>query len=68
MCEMIRVESSNINRVGWENNKLFVEYRTGTYQYDNVDRDTYLGLLGAKSRGKFMNENIKGFHNYTKIK
>lgn len=67
--EMIKVESSNVERIGWEDNNLFVEYKGGNlYKYENVTREIYLELLGSKSRGHYLNESIKGKYTYTKIK
>lgn len=68
MLEMIEVESSNVKSIGWLDNNLYVEYKSGTkYLYENVDKDIYLKLLGSKSRGQFMNEQIKNKYSYKKI-
>ena len=66
--EMVSVKSSNVKAVGFEDNKLFVEYPGGTYVYEGVDKALYEKLLSAVSVGHFMNEEIKGRFNYSKIK
>ena len=61
------VQSSNIISVGHDGTNLYVKYKSGTYVYENVDKSLYEGLLSSESKGKFMNENIKGRYNYKKI-
>lgn len=64
---LIKVKSSNIVAVGYENNTLYVEYRSGTYSYLNVDKSVYSRLLNAESKGKFMNSEVKTKYKYKKI-
>lgn len=63
------VESSNIISVGYDEttSNLYVKYSSGTYKYDNVKKSTYESLLTSPSKGRFMNQNIKGQYNYSKI-
>lgn len=63
------VESSNIQSVGYDNetSSLYVNYKSGTYKYDGVDKSVYESLLTSPSKGQFMNENIKGQYKYSKI-
>lgn len=61
------VNSSNIISIGYDNNSLYVNYKSGTYKYENVDRSVYESLLTSESKGRFMNENIKGKYSYSKI-
>jgi len=68
---MIKVESSNLESVGYEDsqNELYVEFKHGgTYKYLNVDKGIYDNLLIAESKGKFFDQNIKkAGYKYTKI-
>lgn len=64
--EMIKVDSSNIVSVGWNSDLLFIEYPVGIYIYKNVSKALFENLLNSKSKGKFVNENIKGRFTYTK--
>lgn len=61
------VQSSNIISVGHDGTNLYVNYKSGTYRYDNVDKSVYESLLSSESKGRFMNENIKGKYSYTRL-
>lgn len=63
------VESSNIESVGYDDttSSMYVKYKSGTYKYDGVDKSVFESLLTSTSKGKFMNENIKGQYNYTRV-
>ena len=61
------VQSSNIKRVGYENEELVVEYLSGSrYRYKKVPKIIYESLLESDSKGKFMNSKIKGQYEYLK--
>jgi hypothetical protein len=63
----VEVQSSNIKSVEWqEDNTLTVEYNSGTYKYLGVSKELYESLIKAESKGRFMNENIKGKFPYMK--
>ena len=63
------VQSSNVISIGYDNetSSLYVNYKSGTYKYDGVDKSVYESLLTSDSKGQFMNENIKGQYNYTRV-
>ena len=61
------VQSSNIISVGHDGTNLYVNYKSGTYKYENVDKTLYESLLNSESKGKFMNEHIKGKYSYSRI-
>ena len=63
------VESSNIISVGYDEmtSSMYVNYPSGTYKYDGVDKSVYESLLTSPSKGRFMNENIKGQYNYSRV-
>jgi hypothetical protein len=65
----IPVESSNILSVGYEEetSSLYVNYPSGTYKYNGVDKTVYESFLTSPSKGRFMNENIKGQYNYSRV-
>lgn len=56
---LIQVDSTNIKRAGYENNKLYVEYDTGLYEYKDVPEALFTELMNAPSKGKFINSRIK---------
>ena len=57
------VVSSNIHSVGWEDNYLFVWFKTArVYRYAGVPVTIYNELVGAPSAGKFLNSHIKPFY------
>jgi hypothetical protein len=60
---MHEVESSNVKAIGYETstNTLVVEYLSGLkYEYSNVPANVFDELLNSVSKGKYMNQNIKG--------
>ena len=63
------VVSSNISKVGYLPTKgLIVEYKSGnTYAYKDVPYEIYTKMLESESKGRFMNENIKGKYKYSKL-
>lgn len=65
----IPVESSNIISVGYDEttSSMYVNYPSGTYKYDGVDKSVYESFLTSPSKGRFMNENIKGQYNYSRV-
>lgn len=64
---LIKVKSSNVVSVGYENNTLYVQYKSGMYSYSNVDKTVYENLLKAESKGKFMNSEVKNKYSYKKL-
>ena len=67
MIDMTPVESSNVVAVGYSDNTLYVKYSSGMYKYDNVPKDVAEKLLNADSKGRFMNDYIKGSYTCTKL-
>jgi hypothetical protein len=65
--QFTEVQSSNIISIGHDGTNLYVNYKSGTYKYENVDKSVYESLLSSDSKGRFMNENIKGKYNYSRI-
>lgn len=62
------VQSSNIRKVGYDEGDLIVEYLSGTkYRYKKVPRKIYEAMLESDSKGRFMNNSIKGKYEYEKI-
>ncbi|MET3508569.1 KTSC domain-containing protein [Halalkalibacter oceani] len=58
---MVPVSSSNLNSVGYDENTqtLRIDFHNGTYDYYNVPRSVYDGLLNASSKGQFHHNYIK---------
>ena len=68
--EMIAVQSSNAEAVGYDSNKkeLFVRFKGGsTYRYSNVPKVIFDGLLQTESFGRYLNQKVKGKYNFKKI-
>ena len=64
MPEMTEVVSSNIAAIGWEDDKLFVTFKSKltvptNYSYEGVPKELFEEMLIAPSVGKFFNEKIK---------
>lgn len=66
--EFVNVESSNIGRVAYKDNNLYVEYKSGNmYKYLDVPKETYTKLVESESKGRFMNSYIKEQFKYEKV-
>ena len=64
------VSSSNIASIGYEEKSetLEIEFHSGgVYQYFDVPRNVYNGLMSTGSHGRFFTSNIKGIYRYRKI-
>ena len=69
MPEMIYVDSSNIEAIGYddEGQELHVRFLTGTsYIYHGVPRQKFDDLMQAPSKGSFLNREVKGVYKYAK--
>lgn len=65
--EMIKVQSSNVELIGYDGKDLYVKYASGTYRYIGVDQKLFEDLKNAPSKGRFMNENIKYNFKYERL-
>lgn len=64
------VSSTNLSRVRYDDNKntLEIEFQGGrVYQYFDVPKQIFEGLLKAESKGKFFHEQIKGHYRYARV-
>ena len=69
MPEMIFVDSSNIEAIGYDDNsqELHVQFLSGScYVYYNVPREIFNNLMDAPSKGSYFNREIKGVYQYAK--
>jgi hypothetical protein len=70
VMEMTSVDSSNVAAVGFDDDSqtLQVEFNNGaTYQYFDVPKAIYDGLLAAASVGQFLNQQVKGTYRYSRV-
>lgn len=59
--ELVKVESSNIDAIGWQHDTLYIQFKTGNvYAYIPVPKTTYDNLRCAESKGKFFATYIRG--------
>lgn len=66
--DLAKVESSNINLVGFDGNKLYVQFKNGgLYSYSDVHSNDYNKLKEADSVGKFLNTHIKPNFEFEKL-
>lgn len=66
--ERVSVSSSNIASVGYdaEQKTLEVEFNSGSvYQYFEVPKEVYEGMLAAGSVGKYFNQHVKDVYSYS---
>jgi hypothetical protein len=69
MPEMIYVDSSNVEAIGYDDNtqELHVQFLSGGYYiYHNVPRAIFDELMYAPSKGSFLNREVKGVYQFTK--
>jgi hypothetical protein len=69
MPEMIYVDSSNIEAIGYDDDalELHVQFLSGGYYvYYDVPRTIFDDLINAPSKGSFLNREIKGVYRFTK--
>ena len=68
---MVPVESTSIELVGYdeEAQELFVRFhnRGRTYVYFDVLPSAYAALLEAPSKGRYLNFEIKPYHEYRRV-
>jgi hypothetical protein len=64
------VSSSNLKSVGYDrsSNTLEIGFHGGrVYQYYNVPKEIYQGLMAASSHGTYHNRRIKGNFRYSRV-
>ena len=65
---MVKVESSTIKEVSYENCVLIVKFMNGSvYSYSDVPPKVFEDFLNSHSKGKFLHENIKGQYKHCKL-
>lgn len=58
--DMVNVESSQINKVGYKDGVMLVEFKGGSkYIYTKVDDDTFKAVVDAESVGSEFNRRVK---------
>lgn len=68
--EMIQVDSSNIIKLGYdeENQIVYVRFLNNTlYSYKGVSQMEFDGLLNAPSIGSYLHRNFKNVYAYERI-
>jgi hypothetical protein len=69
MPEMVYVDSSNIEAIGYDETalELHIQFLSGGYYvYHDVPRGIFDELMYAPSKGSFLNREIKGVYQFTK--
>ena len=58
--DLIKVNSSNIDSIGFDENGLTIRFKSGNiYQYQDVDLTLFNEFLNSGSKGQFFNTKIK---------
>lgn len=66
--QMVPVNSSNLESVGYENGMLYIRFRSGgLYSYAGVPAAVYAALMQAPSHGSFFHAHIKNVYPYSRI-
>jgi hypothetical protein len=69
--EMQRIHSESIRAVGYnpENRILLIEFNNnGLYKYFDVPDSIYTGLMGARSKGAYVNRYVRDHFSHKKIR
>lgn len=66
---MTPVNSSNLVAVGYHSDSktLRIQFRSGTYDYYNVPKSVYVGLMNAVSHGEYHASYIKNVYSFKRI-
>lgn len=69
---MLRVPviSTNVRSVGYDPATAILEvefHGGGIYQYDGVPQRVHQGLMGAGSKGGYLDSHVKGVYRYRKV-
>lgn len=67
---LLPVESSSIDAVGYDpaSKRLYVRFRSGyIYVYYEVAKSVFDDLLTADSKGRFLNQEIRGAYAYRRL-
>ena len=71
MPEMIFVDSSNVEAIGYDSAVRELHVRVAksgeTYVYYEVEEWVFADFKRADSKGTFLNTNIKGRYNFSKL-
>lgn len=63
----VQVVSSNVVAIGYKDNDLYVDFKSGSYVYKDVPKEIYNALLAAESKGKFMWAHIRDRYDYVRL-
>jgi len=69
MPEMIYVDSSNIEAIGYDGDSQELHIRflsSASYIYHGVPRQVFDELVNAPSKGSFLNREVKNVYKFTK--
>ncbi|MCH8080061.1 MAG: KTSC domain-containing protein [Proteobacteria bacterium] len=69
MPELIFVDSSNIEAIGYDDDtqELHVQFlSSGYYVYSDVPREVFDDLMNSPSKGSFLNREVKSIYQFTK--
>ena len=66
----ISVKSSNIVSVGYDVDSwvLEIEFKNGTYQYEDIPKDIYYKLMNASSKGSYFHQHIKSEYHSRQVR
>lgn len=68
--DLVRVSSSNIERVGYDSTKeiLVVQFKNGSYyQYEGMDEKMYDNMMRSASIGRYFHSYVKNNLSFKKI-
>jgi hypothetical protein len=55
------VKSSNIQKIGYADNRLFVQFQGGAlYSYEGVPKKVHDDMLASDSVGRFFKDHVRG--------
>lgn len=68
IAELRKVESSNLDLVGFDGDKTFIKFKNGKlYEYPNTTKEEFLGLVNAESVGKAFFKSYKSKQEFSQL-
>lgn len=68
ISDLVKVESSNINMVGYNEDTTYVQFKNGSvYSYPKTTREEFEKLAGAQSVGSYFAKSYRNKEDYSKL-
>lgn len=67
--QLTPIQSTNVAAAGYdaEANAMVIQFKSGTYRYDNVPRSVFDRFMASESKGKFVNAELRPNYTATRL-